>query len=66
MDRAGFWRASVSSAAACVAASVGGRIENFFCNGHSFAVSDTCFDNFLGMYVAHCATRALDTRTSSL
>ena len=38
LDGAGFCRASVESDAACVTASTGDRIGNFFCTGKSSAV----------------------------
>ena len=41
MDRAGLWRASVRSAAACVTASAGDRLGNLLCTGNSSIVLET-------------------------
>ena len=49
LDGSGFWRASVRYAAACVMASDGDRIGNFFCNGKIFVVLETRSNYFLGM-----------------
>ena len=50
MDGAGFWSASVRSAAACVIASTGERLGNFFCTRKISVVSEMCYDSVLDMY----------------
>ena len=50
MNGAGFWRASVRSAAVCVAAFSGESLGNLFCTGNSSAVPDFCSNSILGIY----------------
>ena len=37
------------SSAACVAAAAGERLEDFFCTGKSSIMSETCYNDVLGM-----------------
>ena len=50
MDGAGFWSASLRSAAVCVTAYAGDRLGNFFCPCNSSGVSETRSCAVLGMY----------------